>query len=170
MYFHICFRLNIAKLRNQPGRLLNPGMIYETECTKIVLIMKKFLYICSFFILLCPALSQAQTDKLPADIVLSFKAGNATELAKHFHSNVELIILEEEDVYSRSQAEQIIRKFFSDHKPSSFRVIFEGGKENSRYAIGSLETSNARYRVYVLMKKQDNTPLIHQLRIETEKE
>lgn len=143
-------------------------MIYETECTKIVRIMKKLLYICSWLILLCPALSYAQTDKLPADIVLSFKAGNATELAKHFHNNVELIILEEEDVYSRSQAEQIIRKFFSDHKPSAFRVIFEGGKENSSYAIGSLETSTARYRVYVLMKKQDDTPLIHQLRIETE--
>lgn len=143
-------------------------MIYETECTKIVLIMKKILYICSWIILLYPIQSHAQTDKLPADIVLSFKAGNATELAKHFHSNVELIILEEEDVYSRSQAEQIIRKFFSDHKPTAFRVIFEGGKENSRYAIGSLETSSTRYRVYVLMKKQDDTPLIHQLRIETE--
>ncbi len=143
-------------------------MIYESECTKIVLEMKKILYIFSWIILMFPVLSYAQTDKLPADIVLSFEAGNAAELAKHFHTNVELIILEEEDVYSRSQAEQIIRKFFSEHKPSAFKVIFEGGKENSRYAIGSLDTSKARYRVYILMKKQDNTPLIHQLRIEEE--
>ena len=141
-------------------------MIYEPECTKIVLEMKKMLYICSWIIL--PLLSHAQTDQLPADIVLSFEAGNAAELAKHFHSNVELIILEEEDVYSRSQAEQIIRKFFSEHKPSAFRVIHEGGMENSRYAIGSLDTSGTRFRVYILMKKQDNKPLIHQLRIEQE--
>jgi len=147
---------------------MNPGMIYESECTKIVLEMKKMFYICSWIILMFPALSSAQADKLPEDIVLSFEAGNAAELAKHFHSNVELIILEEEDVYSRSQAEQIIRKFFSEHKPSAFRVIFEGGKENSRYAIGSLATSSTRYRVYILMKKQENTPLIHQLRIEQE--
>jgi hypothetical protein len=145
-------------------------MIYELECTKIVLEMKKILYIFSWIILMFPVLSYAQTDKLPKDIVLSFEAGNAAELAKHFHTNVELIILDQEDVYSRSQAEQIIRKFFSEHKPSAFKVIFEGGKENSRYAIGSLDTSRDRYRVYILMKKQDNTPLIHQLRIEEEEE
>jgi hypothetical protein len=142
-------------------------MIYESECTKIVLEMKKMRYIISWIIFIIPVLSSAQTDKLPADIVLSFEAGNAAALAKHFHTNVELIILEEEDVYSRSQAEQIIRKFFSQHKPSAFKVIFEGGK-NSRYAIGSLDTSTASYRVYILIKKQDNTPLIHQLRIEEE--
>lgn len=148
--------------------MLKPGMIYDPECTKIVLEMKKILYIFSWTILMMPGLSSAQTDKLPADIVLSFEAGNAAELAKHFPANVELIILEEEDVYSRTQAEQIIRKFFTEHKPSAFRVIFEGGKENSRYAIGSLKTSTASYRVYILMKKQDDTPLIHQLRIEQE--
>ena len=142
-------------------------MIYESECTKIVLEMKKMRFIISWIFLLAAVGSFAQTDKLPADIVTSFKAGNADALSKHFHTNVELIILEEEDVYSRSQAEQIIRKFFSEHKPTGFKVIFEGGKEN-RYAIGSLETTRASYRVYILMKKQDNTPLIHQLRIEEE--
>jgi len=143
-------------------------MIYEPECTKIKLEMKKLPYIFFGIFLMFPALFYAQTDKLPEDIVLSFEAGNAAELAKHFHTNVELIILEEEDVYSRSQAEQIIRKFFSEHKPSSFKVIFGGGKENSRYAICSLVTSKARFRVYILTKKQDDTPLIHQLRIEEE--
>jgi hypothetical protein len=143
-------------------------MIYESECTKIVLEMKKIIYIFSWIILMFPAFLHAQTDKLPEAIVLSFEAGNAHELASHFHNNVELIILDEEDVYSKSQAEQIIRKFFTEHKPKSFKVIFEGGKENSRYAIGSLDSSISKYRVYILMKKQDGIPLIHQLRIEEE--
>ena len=129
--------------------------------------MKKILYILGFswVLLSCMAPIQAQTDKVPEGIVLSFKAGNAAELSKFFHDNVELIILEDEDVYSRSQAEQIIRKFFSEHKPEAFKIIFEGG-ENSRYAIGSLTTQEKTYRVYILMKKQDGTPFIHQLRIE----
>jgi len=63
---------------------------------------------------------------IPDGIVLAFQAGNASELAKHFNTSIELVILEEEDVYSKTQAEQIIRKFFSDNKPSSFTVIFEG--------------------------------------------
>ena len=119
------------------------------------------------FFLLVQALN-AQTEKIPDGIVLSFKAGNAEELSKFFHSNVELIILQKEDVYSRSQAEQIIRKFFIEHKPETFKIIFEGGKESSSYAIGSLETEGKSFRVYILMKKQEDSPLIHQLRITEE--
>jgi len=134
--------------------------------------MKKIFYILGFTVIfLSSALSlQAQTDKVPEGIVLSFKAGNAAELSKFFHDNVELIILEKEDVYSRSQAEQIIRKFFSEHPPEDFKIIFKGGKVNSRYAIGSLETPGKTYRVYFLLKKQDGSPYIHQLRIEEETE
>ena len=131
--------------------------------------MKKILQLLVLFILpVMPVIGQA--DKIPEGIVLSLKAGNAEELAKFFHKNVELIILEKEDVYSKSQAEQIIRKFFLEHKPQGFKIIFQGGKENSRYAIGSLTTEDTTYRVYILIKKQDGEPLIHQLRIEEEDE
>jgi hypothetical protein len=105
---------------------------------------------------------------LPDSILLAFEAGNAAELAKHFNKSIELIILEEEDVYSKTQAEQIIRKFFSDNKPSSFTIIFEGGKEPSKYAIGKLITSTGPYRVYLLLKESDGSPLLHQIRIEAE--
>ena len=131
--------------------------------------MKNILPLIALFLLSILPVA-GQSDKIPEGIVRSFKAGNAEELAKYFHSNVELIILEKEDVYSRSQAEQIIRKFFLEHQPQSFKVIFEGGKENSRYAIGSLTSAETTYRVYILIKKQEGEPLIHQLRIEQEDE
>ena len=131
--------------------------------------MKKILQLIAFFVL--PMLTMAgQADKLPDGMLLSFRAGNAEELAKHFYNNIELIILEEEDVYSRSQAEQIVRKFFLDHKPTGFKIIHQGGMESSRYAIGSLTTAGTTYRVYILIKKQDGEPLIHQLRIEEDDE
>jgi hypothetical protein len=107
---------------------------------------------------------------IPEGIILAFKAGNAEELAKYFNTNIELVILENEDVYSKTQAEQILRNFFTNHHPASFKIIFEGGKETSRYAIGSLSTSSGNFRVYFLIKNQDGTPLIHQLRIEEEDE
>ena len=110
------------------------------------------------------------TDDIPEGITLSMKAGNAAELAKFFYTNIELVILDKEDVYSKAQAEQILRKFFSEHHPTSFEIIFEGGKETSRYAIGSLTTPTGNFRVYFLIKDQDGSPLIHQLRIELEDE
>lgn len=132
--------------------------------------MKKIVYLLfiTWIVGILPNEINAQADGIPEGIVLSFKAGNATELSKFFHSTIELIILDKEDVYSRSQAEQIIRKFFSEHKPGAFRIIFEGGKENSRYAIGNLQTPGQTYRVYILLKNQDGSPFIHQLRIEEE--
>jgi hypothetical protein len=128
-----------------------------------------------FLILLVQVLSivpalPMQSGAIPEGIILAFKAGNAEELAKHFNNNIELIILEKEDVYSKNQAEQILRKFFTDHNPASFNIIHEGGKETSRYAIGSLSTSSGNFRVSFLIKNQDGTPLIHQLRIEKEDE
>jgi hypothetical protein len=120
-----------------------------------------------FFVV--PAISMPSVA-IPEGIILAFKAGNAAELAKHFNANIELVILENEDVYSKIQAEQILRDFFANHRPSSFKIIFEGGKETSRYAIGSLSTSSGNFRVYFLIKNQDGIPLIHQLRIEEEDE
>jgi hypothetical protein len=135
--------------------------------------MKLFIKIYLIFLLqvfwIIPAIPMT-TGPIPEGIILAFKAGNATELARHFNASIELVILEKEDVYSKTQAEQILRNFFTNHRPSSFKIIFEGGKETSRYAIGSLSTSNGNYRVYFLIKNQDGTPLIHQLRIEVEDE
>ena len=111
-----------------------------------------------------------QSDNIPEGITLSMKAGNAAELSKYFYTTLELVILDQEDVYSKAQAEQILRKFFTDHHPTSFKIIFEGGKETSSYAIGSLTTSAGNFRVYFLIKDQDGSPLIHQLRIEQEDE
>jgi hypothetical protein len=129
------------------------------------------IYLVLLFQLFCivPALPM-QSVTIPEGIILAFRAGNAEELAKHFYNNIELIIIENEDVYSKNQAEQILRKFFTDHHPSSFNIIHEGGKETSSYAIGSLSTSSGNFRVSFLIKNQDGTPLIHQLRIEEEDE
>lgn len=106
--------------------------------------------------------------QIPDSIVIGLKSGNAKTLAQHLNQNVELVILERENVCSKAQAEQILKDFFSKHKPSAFRVIHQGGKEGARYAIGNLEAGNGSYRVYFLLKQKGSKPLIHQLRIEKE--
>ncbi len=79
-----------------------------------------------------------------------------------------LVILDKEDVYSNVQAQQIIDNFFTDHYPKSFEFIHEGGKEESKFAIGKLITFNGTFRVTILIKLKNDKPFIHQLRIETE--
>jgi hypothetical protein len=103
---------------------------------------------------------------VPDEIIQSFKSGNSKTLSEYFNQNVELVVLENDNVYSKAQAQQIVNKFFSTNIPESFNIIHNGGKEDARYVIGNLATSSGSYRVYFLLKKNNGKDYIHQLRIE----
>lgn len=108
---------------------------------------------------------------IPPKIFDAMKVGNTSELAKYFNSSLEIVILENESVYSRQQAEQVLKNFFAKNEPKNFTLLHQGGKTDTQYAIGTLETNTGKkFRVYFLVKEQANSPLIHQLRIENEEE
>lgn len=108
-----------------------------------------------------PAFSQ-----IPSEIVLSIQNGNDEMLAGYFNQNVELVVLSHDDVFSKSQARQIVAEFFKANKPKQFTIVHQGGKDGARYAIGNLVTSTGTFRVYFLLKNKENNSYIHQLRIE----
>jgi len=112
------------------------------------------------------ALSTVSFAQIPDEIVLSIQNGNDTSLAGFFNENVELVVDTHDDVYSKSQAQQIVAEFFKTNKPKQFSIIHQGGKEGARYAIGSLITNTGTFRVYFLLKNKNNNSYIHQLRIE----
>jgi hypothetical protein len=124
----------------------------------------KFKLVLLFFALFAtvsPSFSQ-----IPDEIVLSIQSGNDVMLASYFNQNVELVVQSHDDVFSKSQAQQIVAEFFKANKPKQFSIIHQGGKDGARYAIGSLITSTGTFRVYFLLKNKDNNSYIHQLRIE----
>lgn len=103
-------------------------------------------------------------ENLPAGVISAMKSGNASELASFFNSSIELNLMGKESIYSKSQSIVIMKDFFSKYPPTGFVIKFEGGKENSQYAIGNLTTTQGNFRVNFLIKNQ----LIHQLRIDKE--
>jgi len=107
-------------------------------------------------------------NNIPDGIIIAIKEGNANELAKYFNDNVELALSDIDDIYSKNQAELIIKDFFKKHPPISFNILHKGGKETSRYAIGNLTTSNGKFRITILIKIKENKSLVNQLRIEKE--
>jgi hypothetical protein len=109
---------------------------------------------------------QPVNAQIPDEITASLQSGNATMLSKYFNQNVELVVLENENVYSKAHAEQVISNFFKNYPPTRFSIIHQGGKGDSRYAIGTLHTQAQNFRVYFLIKTTNNISLIHQLRIE----
>ncbi|MBD3636680.1 MAG: DUF4783 domain-containing protein [Crocinitomicaceae bacterium] len=92
------------------------------------------------------ATSLQQQQSFESAMVSAFKTGNAEKIARYFSDNVDLSIDEKEDLYSKSQAEQILKNFFKAHKPSDFKIIHKGKSGQSEYFIGEL-TSDKVYKV-----------------------
>ena len=111
-------------------------------------------------------LIQPVNAQVPDEIITCLKAGNAKSLSGYFNQNIELVVPESDNVYSKAQAQLIVNDFFNSHIPETFSVIHQGGKEGAQYVIGNLATSKGTYRVYFLLKKNDGKDFIHQLRIE----
>ena len=122
---------------------------------------KLILLFFGLFVLVSQSYSQ-----IPDEIVLSIQNGNDEVLASYFNQNVELVVQTHDDVFSKSQAQQIVAEFFKSNKPKQFSIIHQGGKEGARYAIGTLITNTGSFRVYFLLKTKNSNSYIHQLRIE----
>ena len=131
--------------------------------------MKKLRFIPTliFLVLFLSITGRTLAADLPSGIINSLKTGNSKELSKYFNTNIDLTIKEKQDIYSKTQAEIILKEFFSKNVPTNFTVIHQGGKEGSQYVIGNLATSTGTFRITLALKSQDNTLLIQQLRIET---
>ena len=112
--------------------------------------------------------SALQTD-IVDDLATQFKNGNSKDIAKNFASSVELLIVDQEDVYSKAQAEQILKDFFIKNPPIKTTIIHRlNSNPNFRYGIFSLQTKGLKYRVTLtwMHQKASNIFLITELRIE----
>jgi hypothetical protein len=105
------------------------------------------------------------------DIASAIRSGNPKNISRYFIDNIDLKVIEQEDVYSKQQAEMILKDFFTKHAVKSFAVAHKSEPKNgSQYVIGTLETSNGKFRTYFLIKTTGAQTLIQQFRIETENE
>ncbi|MBA7529672.1 hypothetical protein ES705_21870 [subsurface metagenome] len=110
----------------------------------------------------------AFSGEIPEQIIAAFNAGDASKLSQYFHKTIELTFFKKEEIYSKTQAEIILRDFFAKNPPKQFKILHEGGKESSKYAIGRYISNSDTYRITFLLKTIDSRVFIHQLRIENE--
>ncbi len=114
--------------------------------------------------LLLPVLGQT----VPAKLSEAIGKGDASRMSAYFHQSLEMTILENDYEASRNQATRIMESFFKKHPPSLFKVSFEGTKEQSKYAIGTLTTKDGAFRVNMFFLNKDGARLIYYLSIEKE--
>jgi hypothetical protein len=126
-------------------------------------------------ILLFFTLSQSPTESfldISDDVANAMKTGNASNVAKFFPANVDLKVFNKEDVYSKAQAELILKDFFAKNPIKSFAVIHKGTSKNGdQFAIGTYETTaGKKFRTYFLFKKEGSGLTMQQLRFEVQDE
>jgi hypothetical protein len=100
----------------------------------------------------------------------AIRAGDAHHIAGFFDAKVNLALSNQEDVYSKAQAELLIRDFFSKNPVKSFALVHKGSsKEGSLFAVGTLNcTNNKSFRVSFVMKSVKGTNTIQELRFENQ--
>lgn len=104
------------------------------------------------------------------DVVGALKAQNAKELTRYFNANIELTINDNEGVYSKQQAEIMLKSFLAQNPPKTITISHRGASgQGAKYAIAIYETTQGKFRVYVFMKDNGSgTSLVHEMRIEKE--
>jgi hypothetical protein len=130
--------------------------------------MKVFPKFFIMFILLSAAVFASKD--IYESISAAIRSGNATEISKYFSSSVDVTIMNQMDVYSKAQAEQVLKNFFDKNQPKSFKIIHQGiSKEGAKYAIGNLLTiQGVSFRTYFYIKNNGGTENIREIRFEKE--
>jgi hypothetical protein len=103
-------------------------------------------------------------------ITKAISTGNATALEPYLDNSVEIAILDQEEVYAKTQAVQILKTFFVKNKPTTFNQMHQGqsrGKE-SVYCIGNLTTASGNFRVYLYMRIEDEKYFLQEMRFDKE--
>lgn len=105
------------------------------------------------------------------DISTYVKTGNSKQLAKSLSPSVEMTILTEDNVYSKIQAEIILKDFFQKHPPVSVKLVHKlTSNPNYRFMVLLLHTDNGDFRTSVSLKNNNGEFLITEIRIEPNKD
>ncbi len=100
------------------------------------------------------------------EVVSAIKTGDAAAVARHFDNTVEITMPDKSNNYSKSQAEMVLRDFFSTNGVKDFQILHKGENAGSQYCIGTLSTKNGSFRTTVFMKQKSDKLVLQEIRFE----
>ena len=70
------------------------------------------------------------------------------------------------DDTSKAQAKQIVKSFFENYTPRSFAINHTAGRDNMKYALGTLKAGGENFSVTIFVSAKGKSFKIQQLKIE----
>ena len=92
--------------------------------------------------------------------------GNADKLSAWFDDNLEITVISQGSSASKAQARQIVKTFFESYTPRSFAISHTAGRDNIKYALGTLKAGGENFSVTIFVSHKGKYFKIQQLKIE----
>jgi hypothetical protein len=131
--------------------------------------MKKVIFLMMSIILAAWINAGAQDD--PFDpIIKALQESDAKSLSAYFNITIELRLPDNENTYSTSQAEMIMKDFFKKYPPDSLTLVQQGSTDAvSMFAICNYQSGSRQYQVYINLRKEKDKYLIQKIKFEEKK-
>lgn len=100
------------------------------------------------------------------DISLGFANSDQQTIAKYIGNKVEINLFDLSGVYSKAQAEMVLKDFFDKYEVQSFQLFNKNNANGgpSKFAIGNLNTRNGNFRIFFILKEQEGAYFIQEMR------
>jgi hypothetical protein len=97
------------------------------------------------------------------EVVSAMRSGNANQLSKYFDDRIDIQLPTKSDNYSKTQAEMILKDFFSSNEVKDFQVKHKGENNGAQFCIGLLQTRNGNYRTKLYMKQKGERQVLQEI-------
>jgi hypothetical protein len=109
------------------------------------------------WLILSSGAAQAQGDAF-GSVSIALRNASSRELSQYFGATVEISIDGDRQSYSATQAEFVMKDFFSKTSPANFEIVHQGASPGGiPYAVGKYKGKGGSYRVFVKMKSANGT-------------
>ncbi|MCU0369906.1 MAG: DUF4783 domain-containing protein [Bacteroidales bacterium] len=131
--------------------------------------MKKVIFLVMAIVMMGWMQTAAQDD--PFDpIIDAIRSSDARSLSASFNTTLELCLPDNENTFSSSQAEMIMKDFFRKYPPDQVEVIQKGTTgADASFAICSYSSASINYQVYIQLRKEKDRHLINKIKFEEKK-
>lgn len=100
------------------------------------------------------------------ELAYSFKNGSSKELSHYFGSRVEINISGNSGIYSRNQAEQVMRDFFRKYPPQDFNLLNRSaGNQDITANMGHYFSLDQRFKILIKARSEKDAFTIFALDI-----
>lgn len=129
---------------------------------------QKYTGLLFLFMLIISSFALSQT-KVEENIYQLIRTGEHKQLSEYFTPTVDITLPNNENTYSKTQAEMVMKDFFTKEPPESFNIRHRGSSDDgSLYCIGAYKSKKNSYRTYILIVKKEGKHLIQQIKFEKE--